>query len=80
MINLRIVRHDREQLLADCESSVVPASGEVLQLDIVDSDGEKRRPSTLFRSIPATYPPTATTASATIIASTEATTAPRQLT
>ena len=54
MINLRIVRHDREQLLADCESSVVPASGEVVQLDIVDSDGEKRRPSTLWRVVSVT--------------------------
>ena len=54
MINLRIVRHDREQLLADCESSVVPASGEVIQLDIVDADGEKRRPSTLWRVVSVT--------------------------
>src|SRR5690242_18324234 len=54
MINLRIVRHDREQLLADCESPVIPASGEVVQLDIVDSDGEKRRPSTLWRVVSVT--------------------------
>src|SRR5438309_8537499 len=54
MINLRVVRHDREQLLADCESPVVPASGEVLQLDVVDSDGEKRRPSTLWRVVSVT--------------------------
>jgi hypothetical protein len=40
MVNLRIIRHDREQLLADCESLVIPTSGEVVQLDIVDSDGE----------------------------------------
>ncbi|PYP64083.1 MAG: hypothetical protein DMD26_13830 [Gemmatimonadetes bacterium] len=54
MINLRIVRHDREQVLADCESSVLPNSGEVLQLDTVDSDGEKRRPSTLWRVVSVT--------------------------
>src|SRR5947208_13047317 len=54
MINLRIIRHDREQLLADCESLVVPASGEVVQLDIVDSDGERRRPSTLWRVVSVT--------------------------
>ena len=54
MINLRIIRHDREQLLADCESVVIPTSGEVVQLDIVDSDGEKRRPSTLWRVVSVT--------------------------
>ncbi len=54
MINLRIIRHDREHLLADCESTVVPASGEVLQLDVVDADGEKRRPSTLWRVVSVT--------------------------
>jgi len=54
MINLRIVRHDREQVLADCVSTVIPASGEVLQLDILDADGEKRRPSTLWRVVSVT--------------------------
>lgn len=54
MINLRIIRHDREQLLADCESVVIPTSGEVVQLDVVDSDGEKRRPSTLWRVVSVT--------------------------
>jgi hypothetical protein len=54
MINLRIVRHDREQVLAECESPVLPASGEVLQLDTVDADGEKRRPSTLWRVVSVT--------------------------
>ena len=54
MINLRIVRHDREQLLADCDSLVIPASGEVVQLDTVDADGEKRRPSTLWRVVSVT--------------------------
>src|SRR5256885_14516059 len=54
MINLRIIRHDREQLLADCESVEIPARGEVVQLDVVDSDGEKRRPSTLWRVVSVT--------------------------
>jgi hypothetical protein len=54
MINLRIVRHDREQVLADCDSTVVPASGESVQLDILDADGEKRRPSTLWRVVSVT--------------------------
>jgi hypothetical protein len=54
MVNLRIVRHDREQLLADCESPVLPSSGEVVQLDVVDADGEKRRPSTLWRVVSVT--------------------------
>lgn len=54
MINLRIVRHDREQVLAECESAVLPVSGEVLQLDTVDADGEKRRPSTLWRVVSVT--------------------------
>src|SRR5215471_4142592 len=54
MINLRIMRHDREQVLADCDSLVIPASGEVLQLDTLDVDGEKRRPSTLWRVVSVT--------------------------
>src|SRR2546423_7593910 len=54
MINLRIVRHDREQVLADCHSTVVPASGEVVQLDTLDADGEKHRPSTLWRVVSVT--------------------------
>ena len=54
MINLRILRHDREQLLADCESMVIPTSGEVVQLDTLDADGEKRRPSTLWRVVSVT--------------------------
>jgi hypothetical protein len=52
MFTLRIVRHDRnEQVLAECHSSCVPARGEVLQLDTVDSDGEKSRPSTMWRVV-----------------------------
>lgn len=54
MINLRIVRHDREQVLAECQSVVVPATGEGLQLDTLDTDGEKRRPSTMWRVVSVT--------------------------
>lgn len=54
MIVLRVVRHDRDLLLAECESPVVPVSGEVLQLDALDADGEKRRPSTLWRVVSVT--------------------------
>jgi len=52
MFTLRIVRHDRnEQVLAECQSTCVPARGEVLQLDTVDSDGEPSRPSTMWRVV-----------------------------
>jgi hypothetical protein len=52
MFTLRIVRHDRnEQVLAECKSACVPARGEVLQLDTVDRDGEKSRPSTMWRVV-----------------------------
>lgn len=54
MVTLRVVRHDREQLLAECQSTVVPARGEVLQLDTVDATGEKSRPSTLWRVVSVT--------------------------
>lgn len=54
MFTLRIVRHDREQVLAECQSVVVPASGEVVQLDTLDADGERRRPSTLWRVVSVT--------------------------
>lgn len=55
MINLRVTRHDRnEQLLAECQSIVVPARGEVLQLDTVESDGSMSRPSTLWRIVAVT--------------------------
>ena len=54
MINLRILRHDREQVLADCESMVIPTSGEVRAARHVDADGEKRRPSTLWRVVSVT--------------------------
>jgi hypothetical protein len=52
MFTLRIVRRDRnEQVLAECQSACLPARGEVLQLDTVDADGEKSRPSTMWRVV-----------------------------
>jgi hypothetical protein len=55
MITLRVTRHDRnEQLLAECQSEVVPARGEVLQLDTVESDGSMSRPSTMWRIVAVT--------------------------
>lgn len=55
MVTLRIVRHDRaEHVLAECQSTVVPASGEVLQLDTLDERGEQSRPSTLWRVVSVT--------------------------
>jgi hypothetical protein len=55
MITLRVTRHDRnEQMLAHCQSSVIPARGEVLQLDTVESDGTMSRPSTMWRIVAVT--------------------------
>jgi hypothetical protein len=55
MITLRVTRHDRnEALLAECQSAVLPARGEVLQLDTVESDGSMTRPSTMWRVIAVT--------------------------
>ena len=55
MVTLRVVRHDKhEQLLAECQSVVVPVSGEVLQLDTTDAGGEMTRPSTLWRVVSVT--------------------------
>lgn len=55
MITLRVTRHDRnEQVLAECQSSVLPARGEVLQLDTVEGDGTMIRPSTLWRIVAVT--------------------------
>ena len=54
MVTLRVVRHDREQLLAECQSIVIPARGEVLQLDTTDATGEKSRPSTMWRVVSVT--------------------------
>ena len=55
MVTLRVVRHDRhEQILAECQSAVLPVSGEVLQLDTLDAGGETTRPSTLWRVVSVT--------------------------
>lgn len=55
MVTLRVCRHDRhDHVLAECQSAVVPARGEVLQLDTVDEHGEKSRPSTLWRVVAVT--------------------------
>ena len=55
MVTLRVVRHDRhEQVLAECQSTVLPDRGEVLQLDTIDASGEMTRPSTLWRVVSVT--------------------------
>jgi len=55
MVALRVVRHDRhEQVLAECQSAVLPTSGEVLQLDTTDASGEMTRPSTMWRVVSVT--------------------------
>jgi hypothetical protein len=55
MVALRVVRHDRQEtVLAECLTDVAPARGEVVQLDTVDSSGEKVRPSTLWRVVSVT--------------------------
>ena len=55
MITLRVTRHDRnEQLLAECQSALIPARGEVLQLDTVENDGSMNRPSTMWRIVSVT--------------------------
>jgi len=55
MFTLRVVRHgNQEQLLASCQSEVLPVRGEVLQLDTSDSAGEPSGPSTLWRVIAVT--------------------------
>ena len=52
MITIRVTRHDRnEMLLAECQSDVIPARGEVLQLDTIESDGTMSRPSTMWRIV-----------------------------
>jgi hypothetical protein len=54
MITLRVTRHDRnEALLAECQSIAIPARGEVLQLDTVDSDGNPIR-GTMWRVVAVT--------------------------
>lgn len=55
MFTLRISRHDKsDQVLAECQSLVVPARGEVLQLDTTDRNGEMTRPSTMWRVVAVT--------------------------
>ena len=55
MVTLRVVRHDRpDMLLAQCESTCLPVRGEALQLDSVDADGVPIRPSTLWRIVSVT--------------------------
>jgi len=54
MVTLRVIRHDRDQLLAECQSTVIPARGEVVQLDTTDATGEKSRPSTMWRVVSVT--------------------------
>jgi hypothetical protein len=55
MVTLRVVRHDRhEQVLAECQSTVLPSRGEVVQLDTVGPSGEPTRPSTLWRVVSVT--------------------------
>jgi len=55
MITLRVVRHDRhEHLLAECLSDVIPARGEVVQLDTTDRTGDMTRPSTMWRVVSVT--------------------------
>lgn len=55
MIRLRIVRRDRgEQLLAECQSLVVPTRGEHIQLDTLDGQGTPAGPSTLWKVVAVT--------------------------
>jgi hypothetical protein len=55
MIDLRIVRRDRgEQLLAECQSHVVPSRGELIQLDTLDGHGSPAGPSTLWKVVAVT--------------------------
>lgn len=55
MVTMRVVRHDRhELLLAECQTAVIPARGEVIQLDTTDRTGEMTRPSTLWRVVSVT--------------------------
>jgi hypothetical protein len=55
MITLRVLRRGRqEQLLAECLSPVIPARGEVVQLETFDAEGTPTRPSTLWRVVSVT--------------------------
>ena len=54
MITLRVTRHDRnEALLAECQSVVIPARGEVLQVDTLEADGSMSR-GTMWRVVAVT--------------------------
>jgi hypothetical protein len=55
MVTLRVLRRGRqEQMLAECLSPVVPARGEVVQLETLDAEGTPTRPSTLWRVVSVT--------------------------
>ena len=55
MVTLRVLRRGRqEQMLAECLSPVVPARGEVVQLETIDAEGTPTRPSTLWRVVSVT--------------------------
>lgn len=55
MVTMRVVRHDRHELvLAECQTAVIPARGEVVQLDTTDRTGEMTKPSTLWRVVSVT--------------------------
>ncbi len=55
MYTLRVIRHDRQDLvLADCTSTVVPARGETLVLDTLDARGEAAGPNTCWRVVAVT--------------------------
>ena len=55
MVMLRVLRRGRqEQMLAECLSPVVPARGEVVQLETTDPHGTPTRPSTLWRVVSVT--------------------------
>jgi hypothetical protein len=55
MVTLRVLKRGRqEQVLAECLSSVIPARGEVVQLETIDLDGMPTRPSTLWRVVSVT--------------------------
>jgi len=55
MVTLRVLRRGRqEQMLAECLSAVVPARGEVVQLETLDAEGTPTRPSTLWRVVSVT--------------------------
>src|SRR3954465_1282511 len=54
MVTLRVVRRDRDQVLAECKAVVLPVRGEVLQLDTTNETGEQVRPSTMWRVVSVT--------------------------